>query len=134
MSPTALEAAPAADAEAPEEEDRVNGLLRDHWDALNPCLVCGQHSHEGPEGESHVFGHCWKCGYRPAGGVAPSVPQARTGLTGAQIEQLTSDLRKGVVEDILAALKGGASLDQITTTIEPAEGVDQQSVAGAEGA
>lgn len=105
---------------AEPEEVRIHNLPEDHFNALNPCLVCGSNGHEGPEGEHHLqFGHCWKCGYRPAGGVAPSVPQARTGLTGAQIEQLTSDLRKGVVEDILAALKGGASIDQISSTYVP---------------
>jgi len=123
---TALEAAPAAADAEPEEEDRVHGLLRDHFNALNPCAVCGANGDEGPEKEHHLsFGHCWRCGYRPGGGLAPSVPQARTGLTGAQIEALTNDLRKGVVEDILAALKAGATVDDISVTHTPPEAAEE---------
>jgi hypothetical protein len=108
---------------AQPEEDLVNGLPRDHFDALNPCLVCGQMSDAGPEGDRHsAFGHCWKCGYRPGKTLAPDVPQARTGLTGAQIEKLTQELRRGVVADILEALKSGASPEQISSTFTPAEG------------
>ncbi len=129
MTPQALEAPPAEDTEPEEDTTVVNGLSQDHFDALNPCAVCGVMSHEGPEREYHSgFGHCWKCGYRPGVQMPPALPQARTGLTGAQIEALTNDLRRGVVEDILAALKGGATLDQVTAEYTPPEAADAAPV------
>ena len=77
-------------------------------DELSPCRVCGVNAHEGPEGEvwSGVT-HCWKCGYRP--GVTPTagVVMHQTGLSTAQQDRLVTELRKGVVQDLLDAIRSG---------------------------
>jgi len=89
-------------------------------EALNPCQVCGSMSDAGPEGAKHsAFGHCWKCGFRPGQPVPAGTPSAATGLTSSQIEKIAAELRKGVVDDILAALRSGATLDQVSATYVP---------------
>ncbi len=105
----------AAATLAAEEASRA-----DVADALNPCHVCGSNAHEGPEGESWLgMTHCWKCGYRP--GVTPTagVVMHQTGLSPSQQDRLVAELRKGVVTDILDALRSGATPDQIAVTHIP---------------
>ncbi len=99
---TIAEVAPAEVAEA--EPDPREGL--------DPCRVCGNAQDAGPESTAWTALHCWKCGYRPgvataAAIIAPTVDSAK----------LMAELRKGVVEDILAALKSGSVP---TTTFTPA--------------
>lgn len=51
-----------------------------HWEALNPCPLCGAVQHDAPEGinlqgDPHWnFPHCHKCGFRP--GMNTAVDQA----------------------------------------------------------
>ncbi len=56
-----------------------SGEVEQSSSPLDPCPNCGARPHESPvgvnaKGEAHwVFGHCWKCGFRPGAAVGFSV-------------------------------------------------------------
>ena len=105
---TATRELPPGEEVAPADEEQVDPTahLAEHY---SPCRVCGSHWHEGPEGHTWVHPHCWRCGFRhnlPVGaGAAMGVTSPA--LSGEQVRDLFGDMRRGVVEDVLTALKGG---------------------------
>jgi hypothetical protein len=67
--------------QSPTDEDFEEVAL---WEALNPCPQCGATPHESPEGTHGrtgdpfwEYGHCWKCGYRPASNTPSDDRQMR---------------------------------------------------------
>ena len=99
------EAAPELTDEDKDAADRAE---------INPCPVCGKHQHEGPEKDSWTALHCWKCGYRPRQRVTANLVSARP----VDLEKVVAELKRGVVADILEAMKAGSVP---TVTIEPNE-------------
>jgi hypothetical protein len=109
--PAATSEEEAADLDAQKaEEARAD---------LNPCRVCASSQDDAPDAlhraELGVL-HCFKCGYRP-GTAVPAGTLLAGATTAAQFDSAIASLRKGIVTDILDAIRGGASLDQIAVDL-----------------
>ena len=110
---TTVELAPVEEEAPPvptEEE-----LQAQAWASLNPCQLCGAQQHDAPEKDARVALHCWRCGFRPGQAVAAHLVRPQQ----LDVAGLVAELRKGVVEDVMAALKAGQTP---TVTFTPTGG------------
>jgi hypothetical protein len=110
MAPTPTAELPAAVPEAEEDDgaDALERQTREVHEALNPCRVCQVNQDEGPQGASHVFEHCWHCGYRPRNPVPAGVAISQPGLTQSQLQGHLDDMKSGILHDLAELLgKGG---------------------------
>jgi hypothetical protein len=96
---------PATESEKANEPEETPDPLAHLADHFSPCKVCGKNWYEGPEADTHVFHHCWKCGCRPGQQVAAGVMLARPGLSSAEIQAELTAFKTEVVGEIRDLLK-----------------------------
>lgn len=110
--------APAAQVPEQTASEARTAEMAQQWADINPCPVCGNNQDEGPEKETRTALHCWSCGFRPGQSVAAGTI-APVQNTAKLIADAVAEMRAGVAEDILAALKSG-QVPNVTITPPPA--------------